>query len=144
MGLPEGKLYFDVSKIKLAMEEHGDHLDTKTLKGIPAMLDKPIAITEYQVGKGKNTVNVFGELYYKNHPVTVGIVATIGRGGIVIDKIRTVHAKGHSLKDINDSSILYLNENKKETDKWFQAQGHRVPMRGAKYGFISSITYTYK
>jgi hypothetical protein len=34
---------------------------------------------------------------------------------------------------------LYLGENKKETNKWFQAQGHRVPMGGTKYGFIRSI-----
>ena len=41
-------------------------------------------------------------------------------------------------------TIFFRLVNQKETDKWFQAQGHRVPMRGAKYGFISSITYTYK
>ena len=75
-------------------------------------------------------------------PVVVGVVATKGRGGNVITKIRTVHARGNFVSQITDDTILYLNENKKETDKWFQAQGQPVPMRGTKYGFIRSITLT--
>ena len=69
----------------------------------------------------------------------VGVVATRGRGENVVTKIRTVHAKGDIQKQITDDSILYLGENKKETNKWFQAQGQRVPMGGTKYDFIRSI-----
>lgn len=137
VGMPEGKMYFDVSKIKTELEKHGDHLDTTMLKGIPNLLANPIVITEY---KEDNTISVYGQLYYHNTPVVIGVVATKGRGGNVITKIRTVHARGDLIKQITDDTVLYLNENKKETDKWFQAQGHRVPMRGTKYGFIRSIT----
>ena len=34
-------------------------------------------------------------------------------------------------------------EEQKETNKWFQLEGHRVPMRGTKYGLIRSVTLTY-
>jgi len=77
-------------------------------------LANPIVITEYIQD---NTVNVYGMLYYHNTPVVVGVVATKGRGGNVITKIRTVHARGNFVSQITDDTILYLNENKKETNK---------------------------
>ena len=138
-GMPDGKLYFDISKIKKEFEKHDDHISKDILKQIPQLLAHPIAITEYKPGEGKNTVSVYGKLYYKGVPVVVGVVATRGRGGNVVTKIRTVHARGDIQNQITDDSILYLGENKKETNQWFQAQGHRVPMRGTKYGFIRSI-----
>ena len=140
VGMPSGNLYFDVTKIKTELEKHGDHLTTDTLKDIPKLLANPIAITEYNPGKGTNTVSVYGNLYYNGVPVVVGIVATLGRGNNIITKIRTTHARGDFRTQITDDSILYLNENKKETNSWFQAQEHHVPMGGNKYGFIRSIT----
>ena len=104
------------------------------------MLANPIAITEYKPGEGESTVNVYGKLYYHGVPIVVGVVATRGRGENVVTKIRTVHARGDIQKQITDDSILYLGENKKETNEWFQAQGQRVPTGGTKYGFIRSIS----
>lgn len=143
IGLPIGNLYFDVSKIKDEMEKHEDHLSTDIMKKIPQLLDNPIAITEYKPGQDTNTVSVYSNLYYKGTPITVGIVAVKNRAGILITKVRTIHARGNLKNQITDKSILFLNENKKETDKWFQAQGHRVPMGGTKYGFIRSIQLKY-
>ena len=144
VGLPAGKLYFDVSKIKKAMVDHGDHLSTDILKQIPELLKNPIAIVEYKPGEGTNTVNVYGDLYYHGTPVTVGLVVTLSRDGSVVSKVRTVHARSNFAKQITDDSILYLGENKNETDSWFQAQGQLVvPMRGTIYGFIRSIAQPF-
>ena len=139
VGMPAGKLYFDVSKLRDSMADHADHLSPDVLKQIPQLLKNPIAIVEYRPGQGTNTVNVYGDLYHNGTPITVGVVATVGRDGTTISKIRTMHARRDFAKQITDESILYLNENKKETDRWFQAQGQPVPMRGTKYGLIRSI-----
>ena len=142
VGMPSGKLYFDVSKIKGALENHNDHLTPDILRQIPKLLSNPIAITEFRPGQNYNTISVYGELYYNGVPIVVGVMAKQGRGGNIISRIRTVHARRDLENQITDDSILYLSENKKETDKWFQAQGHHVPMRGTKYGLIRSITFS--
>lgn len=142
VGMPSGKLYFDVSKIKGVLENHNDHLTPDILRQIPKLLSNPIAITEFRPGQNYNTISVYGELYYNGVPIVVGVMAKQGRGGNIISRIRTVHARRDLENQITDDSILYLSENKKETDKWFQAQGHHVPMRGTKYGLIRSITFS--
>lgn len=144
VGIPSGKLYFDVSKIKVGMTKHGDHLSAAILKQIPQMLNEPIVIVEYRPGMNTNTVNVYGDLYANGHPVTVGVVVTLGRSGTVISKVRTTHAKSALSTGITDGSVLYLNENKKVTDKWFQAQGQHVPTGGTKYGYIRSISLSFE
>lgn len=57
----------------------------------------------------------------------------------IINKIRTIHARGNA--DINDNNILYLNEDKKRTRNWFQVCDISVPLNGTKFGFIRSIAY---
>ena len=140
VGVPDGNLYFDVSKIQSEMAKHSDHLSVSVLKKIPQLLDRPVVITEYKPGQGENTVSVYGNLFTESGvPVMVGIVVTQGRGGNVISKIRTIHARSDLEQQITDASVLYLGENKKETKAWFQALGIDVPLGGAKFGFIHSI-----
>lgn len=139
VGIPAGTLYFDVSKLQEAMTDHEDHLSVDIIKKVPALLSNPIVITEYRPGEGTNTANVYGELFYHGRPITVGVVATLSRGKTVISKIRTIHAKGSTKTQITDESILYLNENKKETKKWFQARRQHVPVGGTKFGLIRII-----
>ncbi len=142
IGIPNGELYFDVSKIKKSMKDHKDHLTPAILKGIPAMLNDPIVITEYKPGKNFNTVNVYGNLYANGVPVTVGIVVTVGRRGNIISNIRTVHARSNLKNQITDESVLYLKDNKKETNAWFKAYvGNDVPGGGTQFGVIRSIDF---
>lgn len=145
VGVPSGNLYFDVSKIQLEMTKHSDHLSANVLKKIPQLLDHPIVIAEYKPGQGKNTVNVYGNLLTESGvPILVGIVVTKGRGGNVISKIRTIHARSDLEQQITDASVLYLGENKKETKAWFQALGNDVPLGGTKFGFIRSIPQNFE
>ena len=143
VGLPDGKLYFDVSKIYKEMEKHGDHVDRAILKQIPDLLNDPIVITEYEPGTNSNTVTVYGHLMVGNSPVAVGVMMRPGHGGNVVTRIRTVHARWNFAKQITDKSVLYLNPNKKETLQWFQARGIlNVPLGGTKFGLIRSIAYS--
>ncbi len=145
VGLPASGMYFDVGKIKTALKAHGDHLTPEILKGIPDLLNDPIVITEYRGPNGtiKNTVNVYGNLFYNGTPVVVGAVMHLDRTGRnIISNIRTIHVRSDFAKQITDGSVLYLNENKKMTRKWFQVCGNlNVPLEGTQFGVIRSIAF---
>lgn len=94
-------------------------------------------VQEYDGDSGRT---VFGDLFIGKSPVLVGIVVTYDRSGMnVINKIRTVHARRDAASKITEESVLYLDENKKRTQDWFQALGTNLPLGGTKYGFIRSI-----
>ncbi|MBE5801072.1 MAG: hypothetical protein E7319_02180 [Clostridiales bacterium] len=137
VGIPNGKLYFDVSKALKELDKHGDHLSEKVYKEIPSLLANPIVITQYK----NNTVSVYGHLIHNGTtPIVVGVMIAKDRSGTAsIAKIRTVHARGDYWRQITDDSVLYLNPNKKETSAWFQARGIHVPLGGKRFGFIRSI-----
>ncbi len=67
-------------------------------------------------------------------------MAKKARNDLYITKIRTVHGESN-LRNINDGSILYLNEDEKRTKQWFKAQEQHVPMGESKFGLIRSISY---
>ena len=140
VGFPNTSMYFDVGKIKKALSDHSDHLSSSILKAIPNMLNNPVVITEY----GKNTASVFGNLFVDEKPVVVGVIMTKGRdGAVVINKIRTIHARRDIDNLIQADRILYLDPNKKRTHKWFQVCGiTNAPLEGTKYGLIRSIAYS--
>ena len=137
VGIPDGTLYFDNSKIASEIEKHSDHLNGNVLKQIPSMLENPIAISQPKV---PNTVSVYGEMEHNGTPIVVGVmIAKNNTGTVSIPKIRTVHARADVENQITDESILYLNPNEKETKAWFQARGIDVPLGGNHFGFIRSI-----
>lgn len=144
VGLPDGVLYMDYSKLAKALSKHGDHLSKSTLKQIPQMLASPVVITQPINPQVKNTVNVFGDLMGDNgKPIMVSIMMRPDRTGtFLIDVIRTVEMRSDAQKLITDQSVLYLSENKKRTADWFQGLGNSsVPFAGTKSGFIRSIAY---
>lgn len=144
VGLPDGVLYMDYSKLAKALSKHGDHLSKNTLKQIPQMLASPVVITQPINPQVKNTVNVFGDLMGDNgKPIMVSIMMRPDRTGtFLIDVIRTVEMRSDAQKLITDQSVLYLSENKKRTADWFQGLGNSsVPFAGTKSGFIRSIAY---
>ena len=141
IGLPAGPMYFDVGKIRKAMADHGDHLSSAVLKDIPDLLNDPIVIAEYK--GAKNTVNVYGNLFVNGTPVVVGVVMRLDSSGKgTITNIRTIHVRRDFSKQITDDSVLYLNEDKKKTQKWFHDCGNlNVPLAGTQFGVIRSITF---
>ena len=142
VGVPDGKVYYDVSKIKKSMGDHSDHLTSDILKNIPALLNDPMVLVEYKPGQNTNTVNVYGNLYTDDGtPITVGIVVTNSQKGTMISKVRTVHARRDFANQITDESVLYLKDNKKEINAWFQTLGNDVPLRGTQLGVIRSIDF---
>lgn len=143
VGLPAERMFFDVGKIRKSMGDHQDHLTSNVLKQIPDLLNDPIVIAEYT--RAKNTVNVYGNLKINDKtPVVVGVVMRRdANGSTIINNIRTIHARSDFAKNINDKTVLYLNEDRKRTRKWFHDCGNlNVPLAGTKFGLIRSISYS--
>ncbi|MBR2965109.1 MAG: hypothetical protein IKC34_01010, partial [Clostridia bacterium] len=141
VGVPEGRVYFDVSKILKEMRTRRDPIPTESIKQIPDLLDHPIVITEYIDQYGTPSASVYGNLFIGTSPVVVGVVVKHTQKGVLISKIQTVHPNRNALNDMADNNILYLSENKKETKSWFQSLGTQVlPLGGKQFGFIRSIS----
>jgi len=62
------------------------------------------------------------------------------------EKIKEVYKKQRERElrgQINDSTVLYLNEDKERTRKWFHdCDNLNVPLAGTQHGLIRSISYT--
>lgn len=141
IGIPAGKLYFDVTKIRAEMEERSDPIGPEIMKGIPDVLANPIVITEFIDRNGTPSASVYGKLYIHNSPVVVGVMTAKTQKGVVVSKVQTVHAKRNFMDDIKPDKVLYINGNKKETRAWFQSLSAQMPPLGEhKSGFIRSIS----
>ena len=140
VGIPDKRLYFDVSKIRQEMKDRSDPIPSEKIKDIPKVLDNPIVITEYVDKHETHSVNVYGKLYIGSSPVVIGVMISKGRGGNIINKVQTVHPNRNFANEMAADRILYLTPNKKEARQWFQALSAQMPLLGGnKSGFIRSI-----
>ena len=140
VGIPDTDIWFDQSKAAKQLMEKKE-ITKDILKKIPDVLAHPIAVSESY----DNTVMVFGQLFDKqNNPIVVAlrINSTNRRNHItLVNKIRSVGTRTHNLdKLLSEDSLLYLGENKKETNTWFNALGRSTPFGGTRYGLIRSIS----
>ena len=140
VGIPDGNLYFDVSKIIQEMKTRKDPVPKSVMKQIPLVLDHPIVITEYKDKAGNVSINVYGELFIGSSPVVVGVMIGKHRNGLSVDKVQTVHPNRNVLSEVTEENTLYLNENKKETDAWFQAL-ERSCLCWGESSTVSSVLY---
>ena len=138
IGMPAGRVYFDNSKILDELNDPDDPLPKEYMQRVPEILADPTVIVE---SNKKNTISVFGEVRKNGVPVLVGVMVAKDRSGRnVINKIRTVHTRGHAASMINDDTVLYMNEDRKRTRDWFQASRIDMPLGGTKFGPIRTIT----
>ena len=140
VGIPDTDIWFDQSKAAKQLMEKKE-ITKDILKKIPDVLAHPIAVSESY----DNTVMVFGQLFdEQNNPIVVAlrINSTNRRNHItLVNKIRSVGTRTHNLdKLLSEDSLLYLGENKKETNTWFNALGRSTPFGGTMYGLIRSIS----
>ena len=141
VGIPNTDIWFDQSKAAKQLLEKGE-ITKAVIKQIPVILQHPIAISESY----DSTVMVFGQVFdAAGNPIVVAlrVNSTKKRNSItLVNKIRSVGSRSHNLdKLLNDSNILYLGENKKETKAWFNALGRSTPFGGTKFGLIRSVSF---
>ena len=140
VGIPDKRLYFDVSKIRQEMKDRSDPIPPEKIRDIPKVLDNPIVITEYVDKHETHSVNVYGKLYIGSSPVVIGVMIAKTPKGNVVNKVQTVHPNRNFANEMTADKILYLTPNKKEARQWFQSLSAQMPLlRGNKSGFIRSI-----
>ena len=144
IGIPAGRLYFDISKIIHEMKERGDPIPQEIMKKVPSVLDNPIVITEYVDEEGVHSANVYGQLFVGSSPVVIGVMIAKSKKGTIVNKIQTVHPNRNYFKEMSDDNILYLSENKREVKSWSQALSAQMPRPGGtRFGFIRSISQPF-
>ena len=119
-----------MKKIIQEMKTRKDPVPKSVMKQIPLVLNHPIVITEYKDKSGNVSIHVYGELIAGSSPVVVGVMIGKHRNGLSVDKVQTVHPNRNVISGVTKENTLYLNENKKETDAWFQALGAQLPLLG--------------
>ena len=63
------------------------------------------------------------------------------RNGVSVSKIQTVHANRNFINEATEDKTLYLNENRKETKRWFETLNAQMPFSGEhRLGFIRMLS----
>ena len=126
VGIPNVDIWFDQSKASKQLKGKAE-IDKDILKKIPEILGNPIAIAESY----DNTVVVFGKLYDQHgHPIVIAlrVNSTNRRNHItIVNKIRSIGTRTSNLDSLLDETkILYLNKNKKETNRFTLSVSYRI------------------
>jgi len=148
IGIDDKNIYFDSSKIIQIKNKHPEMTDD-IIKAIPEILENPIMILQSKTRV--NRVVVFGEVVDEiGNPVMTALELKPTFYGNEIGnfvKIASAYAKkkGKGLqKLINESDVLYLDENKNRTESWFQLLRLQLPAEVTNFGSISNVTYVNK
>lgn len=154
LGAREKKTVMQGASIKHSMK----HLEMTDdfMKKVPYALENPIIVLKSRIapntekpGDRPSTVVVYGDLADDHgNPVLMAInmkFTTPGQPTEVEDVqlIKNAYVKDHGLKgQIENSDVLYLNEDKERTNKWLVDRRLQLPLISAHYGSIGSIAET--
>ena len=135
-------------------------MTSELFKKIPELLENPIIVQfsdaidkSTQKQKYESRITVLGELYAevyeeeKNQqkPVLVSLelLPTNQKGTVVLDFsiITSAYAKDALQNYLYENTILYIDPNKKRTNKWLSLNRLQLPLGETKYGPVRMITY---
>ena len=124
-----------------------------TFKGIPELLEHPIIVqfsdaidSKTKKPKYESRITVLGELYADGKPILVSLelLPTNQKKTAVLDfsVVVSAYAKDTLQQYINENSILYIEPNKKRTNKWLSLNRLSLPLGENQYGSIRIISYS--
>ena len=135
-------------------------ISVNTFREIPRLLEEPIIVQfsdaiNPKTGKPKydSRITVLGELYAdmvidgktEQKPVLVSIelLPTNQKATTILDIsiITSAYVKNKLQSYINENSILYIEPNKKRTNRWLSLNRLQLPVGETRYGSIRKITY---
>ena len=155
LGARKKKTVMQGASINHAMKGHPEMTDA-LMKQVPDALENPVIVLKSRVAPNTNnpgdrpqTVVVYGDLTDSNgYPILMAVnmkFSTPGRPTEVEDVqlIKNAYAKGRGLAgQVENSDVLYLNEDKERTNKWLVDRRLQLPLISAHYGSIGSIAET--
>ena len=143
IGIQDRGIIWHSKKAADILRKHSG-MTRETIKQVPQILENPIVVLK---SKNMSTrIVVFGEIRDGNNaPVTAVLeLQPTNRGGQVLNLnlIASAYGKTNNIKNfIQNSELLYLDENKNRTNAWLQGLGLQLPADTTMYGSIGSITY---
>lgn len=141
------------------LNKHSE-LNRDIFRQIPELLEKPVIVQfsdaiDQRTGKQKydSRITVLGELYAQtenngqksNNPVLVSIELLPQNKKATkllnVSVITSAYAKNNLQRYINKNSILYIDPNKKRTNKWLSLNRLQLPVGENRLGSVRRITY---
>ena len=159
IGIKNQKIIMHSGMILNKLNKHSE-LNRDIFRQIPELLEKPVivqfsdAIDQRTVKqKYDSRITVLGELYAQtenngqksNNPVLVSIELLPQNKKATkllnVSVITSAYAKNNLQRYINKNSILYINPNKKRTNKWLSLNRLQLPVGENRLGSVRRITY---
>ena len=160
IGMKDQEIILPSGTINKKLKKHTE-LTVDIVRNIPNLLEHPVIIQfsdaiDPKTNKPKydSRITLLGELYAdmvidgKNEkkPVLVSmeLLPTNQKKTTVLDFSVITSVYGHSKLQqyLNDNSILYIDPNKKRTNKWLSLNRLQLPLGETKFGSIRRITYS--
>ena len=141
IGVKDYNITWDKSKIKKILNDH-EEMTIDVIKNVPNVLEKPVIVMQSKTRF--NSITLLGEVYANGEPVMVAMhLSPSGKQGRLLgySKIASAYVRKDTQNLIDTSDILYVDRNKKRTDKWLSACGLQLPVGLTRYGSISNVTY---
>lgn len=155
IGVKDSEIQLRSGKVKDILNNPEHDMDRVTLSKLPEVLENPIAILKSkQVTKDNMAHNdgntsrlvMFGTVNdAKGVPVSVVLeLLPKGKGGRVLELsvIASAYGKTTNMSGfVQDSEVLYLDDNKKRIDNWLISIGVQFPFGSTNYDPMGSVTY---
>ncbi|MDR2728862.1 MAG: hypothetical protein LBB56_06995 [Chitinispirillales bacterium] len=144
IGIDDYKIYWNEAKVAKIMSEHSG-MTADVIKCVPEILKCPILIMQSKTVS--NRITMFGEVVDTNgKPVLAALELSPNKTGEITDYIviASAYGKKGAQNFINSSNILYVEPNKKKTNKWLLVLGLQLPSAITTYGPINNIHGFYE
>ncbi len=159
IGIKDQQFIMRSGMVRQKLNKHSE-LTRSTFRNIPELLEHPIIVQfsdaiDPKTGKAKydSRITLLGELYAEmtvdgkkqKTPVLVSVeLLPKSKGKTEISDfsvITSAYAKSNLQRYINENSILYINPDKKRTNKWLSLNRLQLPLGENRLGSIRRITY---
>lgn len=160
IGIKDQQFIMRSGMVRQKLNKHSE-LTRSTFRNIPELLEHPVIVQfsdaiDPKTGKPKydSRITLLGELYAEmtvdgkkqKTPVLVSVeLLPKSKGKTEISDFSVItSAYGHSRLQhyLNENSILYIDPNKKRTNKWLSLNRLQLPLGENRLGSVRRITYT--
>lgn len=160
IGIKDQQFIMRSGMVRQKLNKHSE-LTRSTFRNIPELLEHPVIVQfsdaiDPKTGKPKydSRITLLGELYAEmtvdgkkqKTPVLVSVeLLPKSKGKTEISDFSIItSAYGHSRLQhyLNENSILYIDPNKKRTNKWLSLNRLQLPLGENHLGSVRRITYT--
>lgn len=140
LGFKKCPITWDASKIIKIQAKHPEMTDN-VIKQVPNILESPIIVMRSKSAQTRLTM--FGEVYVGSKPILAVLeLEPTGRNGLKLDeiKIASAYGKDNAQNFINNSDVLYVENDKKRVSDWKKRTGLQLPVGSSITNSNNSIS----